>query len=294
MIISASRRTDLPAFYAPWFLNRLKAGYCLVKNPFNPKQVTRLELTPRAVEAFVFWTRNPKPFGPCLDVLDRQGQTYYFQFTVTPYGPPVEARRPPPKQSLASFRTLSERIGPERVIWRYDPIIVSNHSGWDYHAEMFRKLCGELAGCTKRVMFSFVHWYAKTGRRLAPLEKQGWRFKRQAATHPRAMELVSFMARTAAEQGMGLFTCASGVDFTPAGARAGACVDGELIARLRGGGIWPPDKGQREHCGCVQSKDLGAPHTCLHGCAYCYATVSDSVAAKNRALHDPKGEGMLP
>ena len=217
----------------------------------------------------------------------------YFQFTLTPYGPPLEKRLPPMRENLASFKALAGRIGPERVVWRYDPIIVSNLTGWDYHAEMFVRLCAELAGSTHRVMISFLHWYAKTSRRLGALEENNWRFSREAATDPMAMELVSFMARTAAEKGMELFTCASGVDFRPVGARPGACVDGALIAKLRGGGIWPPDKGQREHCGCVQSKDLGAPHTCLHGCRYCYATVSDRVAAKNRALHDPHGEAML-
>ena len=294
MIISASRRTDLPAFYAPWFLARLKAGRCLVKNPFNPKQITELDLGPKAVEAFVFWTRNPKPFGKCLDLMEEQARTYYFQFTLTPYGAPLEERLPPLRQSLAAFKALSERIGPERVVWRYDPIIISNRTGWDYHGETFGKLCAELASHTRRVMVSFVHWYAKTSRRLAALEESGWSFDHGAAQDPLAMELMALFARTAAKHGMELFTCASGVDFRPAGAKPGACVDGELIARLRGGGIWPPDKGQREHCGCVQSKDLGAPHTCLHGCRYCYATISDATAAKNRAAHDPQGEAMLP
>ena len=226
--------------------------------------------------------------------MDRRASTYYFQFTLTPYGPPLEPGVPPLKQRLASFRALSERLGPERVVWRYDPVIVSNRTGWEYHREMFHELCRELKGRTRRVMVSFVHWYAKTGRRLGLLEQQGWHFEREAVNDPRAMELMAFMAQSAAACGMEVFSCASGVDFRPAGVRPGACVDGELIARLRGGGIWPPDKGQREHCGCVQSKDLGAPHTCRHGCLYCYATVSDSVAAKNHALHDPQGEGMLP
>lgn len=295
MIISASRRTDLPAFYGRWFGHRLAAGWCLVPNPFNAKQVGRVDLTPGAVDAFVFWTKNPRPFFLLLDELDRLGHRYYFQFTLNHYPGPLEPGLPPLDERLASFKALSARLGPQRVVWRYDPIVISNRTDWDYHARVFAGLCAGLAGFTERVMLSLVHPYAKTRRRLAALEGQGFRFNFEAKEDPRTGELLVRMARTAREAGIEPHSCAADPDWATYGISPGACVDGGLIAGLWGlDNAWPRDPGQRGSCRCSLSRDIGINHTCRHDCAYCYATISAKTARERHLRHDPQGPSLIP
>lgn len=133
MIISASRRTDIPAFYSKWFFKRLEAGYCTVVNPFNSKQVSYVALTPAEVDVFVFWTKNAKPMLPCLTLLNQQNFRYYFQYTITGYPKALEKNVPNLEESLATFSKLSEQIGAEKVIWRYDPICLTTITDVAYH-----------------------------------------------------------------------------------------------------------------------------------------------------------------
>ena len=295
MIISASRRTDLPAFYGQWFGNRLAAGWCLVPNPFNAKQVSRVDLTPGEVDAFVFWTKNPGPFFPRLDELDRLGHRYYFQFTLNHYPAPLEPGLPPLAQRLAAFQDLARRLGPRRVVWRYDPIVLSNLTDWEYHARVFGELCAALAGHTRRVMLSLAHPYAKTRRRLAALEGRGLCCNLEAGADPRTGELLAGMARTARAAGIEPHSCAMDPDWGAWGLSPGACVDGRLIADLWGlADSWPRDPGQRGACGCSLSRDIGVNHTCLHHCAYCYATVSEKTARDRHRRHDPRQPSLIP
>jgi hypothetical protein len=295
MIISASRRTDLPAFYGQWFSNRLAAGWCLVPNPFNSKQVSRVPLTREEVDAFVFWTKNPRPFFPVLDELDRMGHRYYFQFTLNHYPRPLEPALPPLAHRLAAFRELSDRLGPERVVWRYDPIVISGRTDWAFHAGVFRDLCAELAGSTRRVMLSLVHPYAKTRRRLARLEGEGFAFHLDARQDARTGELLRGMAQTARAAGLEPLSCAADPDWSDLGISPGACVDGGLISRLWGGEAgWPRHIGQRGACGCSLSRDIGMNHTCRHDCAYCYATVSEKAARRRHQRHQPDGTSLIP
>src|SRR5512135_950390 len=125
MIISASRRTDIPAFYSRWFMNRVRAGYCTVPNPFNANQVKRISLLPEEVDVIVFWTRNPRPLFPFLKELDVRGVRYYFQFTLLDNPRSIDPKTPPAESALQTFRALSEQVGPARVIWRYDPLVLS-------------------------------------------------------------------------------------------------------------------------------------------------------------------------
>ena len=295
MIISASRRSDLPAFYTPWLLERLAQGWCLVANPFNPRQVSRLSLARDQVEAMVLWTKNPAPLLARLDELDRPGFAYYFLYTLNPYPPDLEPHLPPLEQRLATFQALATRLGPDRVVWRYDPIIISNRTPPAWHEQAFASLSRELAGACQRVIVSLVHPYAKTRRRLGALAQRGWEFSWPAWDQALAQDLLATLARLAAGQGMTMAACASPVDLRSIGVEPARCIDPQLIARIGGpAGLGGTDPGQRPECGCAPSRDMGAPDTCLHGCEYCYACVSQSAALANHQRHDPAGPFLLP
>ena len=152
MIISASRRTDIPAFYAEWMARRLKEGYCTVANPYNRNQVTRISLTPEDVDAIAFWTRNPRPLMLYLDELDSRGYRYYFQFTILGYPREVDPKSPSAETAVEAFCDLAERLGPRRVIWRYDPILFTGMTSPAFHQENFQRLAESLRGHTRRVV----------------------------------------------------------------------------------------------------------------------------------------------
>ena len=161
MIISASRRTDIPAYYADWFCNRIREGYVCVRNPMNFHQVSRIDLSPDVVDGIVFWTKNPLPLMARLEEL--RGYTFYFQFTLTPYGKDVEPCVPSKNDViLPAFQELSRRVGPERVIWRYDPILFTNRYTMDYHITFFSQLARRLEGYTRKCIISFVDLYRNT------------------------------------------------------------------------------------------------------------------------------------
>jgi len=293
MIISASRRTDIPAFYADWFMRRVREGYCVTRNPFNPRQARRLSLKPEDVDAIVFWSKNPAPLMEHLPELDDKGYRYYFQFTLNDYPRELEQSVPPVEERLATFTKLAERVGQERVVWRYDPIIISNRNDHDYHRRKFAELCGRLEGRAVRVMTSVVTWYRKTGKNLAPLSAEGYRFDENALDDPATADLLSSMSEISLKHGMEIFTCSTEKDFH--GVKHGSCIDAELINRLWNLG-YPAkkDPGQRKACLCAVSRDVGANDTCVHACPYCYATQNIPLARKRFQNHNPASEELLP
>jgi hypothetical protein len=294
VIISASRRTDIPAFYADWFRNRLRAGFCLVPNPFNPAQVARVSMRREDVDAIVFWTRNPTPLLPVLDELDDQGFPYIFLFTLTGYGPPLEPSSPPLRQAIDGFTRLAGRIGPARVVWRYDPIVLGPQLTVDDHIARFQNLAGDLEGVTETVKISFVDLYYKTRRRLGRLAG-GSEYLTDPVSNPELPRLLSALKETVSAHGMSLETCAEEHDLTALGAPPGRCIDGLLLSRLFAGSFpVTKDPGQRRHCRCAPSRDIGMNGSCLHGCVYCYATRSHQAAVSNHAHHDPEAPSLLP
>lgn len=287
MIISASRRTDIPAFYSEWFMKRLREGYCCVRNPFNPSQIFKVNLNRESVTAFVFWTRNPQPLFKYLGELDERGYTYYFHFTITPYSPPLENLNFSKDLALDVFRRLSHRVGPHRVIWRYDPIIISNVTDISFHKKRFEKICKNLSSFTKRVMISFVTPYKKTVRNLNELKEKGilidWDFPRKEE----AFSLLSFFYECGAYYGIEVKSCAEKRDWSMTGVKPGACVDPYLIKELGGNPVFKKDPGQRRQCLCAVSKDIGATNTCLNACPYCYSTMNRRVAFQRYSSHSP-------
>ncbi len=287
MIISASRRTDIPAFYSAWLMNRIRAGYCLVPNPFNAKQISRVSLAKEDVDAFVFWSKNPEPMLALLDELTSWGYIYYFQYTLNDYPRAIEPRVPPLDRRIETFHELARRLGPLRVIWRYDPIIITPNTDYDFHAATFERLTGLLAGATRRVVISVVDLYRKTDRRMAAHADAGFQIDPDAVASHEMRQLLAHISRVARAHGVDSFSCAEEHDFTDAGVRPGSCIDCNLIAALGGHVSSKKDPGQRPACRCVTSRDIGINDTCLHGCPYCYSTRNDELAHQRHAQHDP-------
>ena len=283
MIISASRRTDIPAFYAAWFMQRVRAGFCTVPNPFNARQVSTISLAVQDVDAIVFWTRNPRPLLPHLPELDTAGYRTIFQYTLLDYPRWLETHTPPAKAAIATFRELSARIGADRVIWRYDPLVFTDSIDASYHRRRFADIAAALAGHTRRVVVSVVDDYAKTRRRLQQLGDEMLVPKERAAEDAAFAELMCDLARIADANGMEIQSCAETLDLQPHGIQPGKCIDDELLKRLFGVDVAAvKDPSQRTHCGCVVSKDIGMYNSCVFGCQYCYATASFATAATRR------------
>lgn len=276
LIISASRRTDIPACYAPWLVNRLREGWALVPNPRNPHELRYVDLA--AMDGIVLWSKNPAPLMAHWDAL--KGLRSVFQFTLTAYGPEIEPGLPRQAERVATLRQLAALVGPERVLWRYDPILLSDRYDEAFHEYNFTRLADELAGCTGRCTVSFLAPYRNTARNKGVL---GHREPEEAER----LRLLERLATIAAARGIAVVACAQAQDYSAVGVGRAACVDGPLFHRLWGVVPPPKDPGQRPGCGCVRSVDLGAYNTCALGCLYCYANYNPAVIARNRAAHDP-------
>lgn len=283
MIISASRRTDIPAFYSQWLMNRLAAGFVKVQNPFNPAQVRQVSLRPQDVDCLVFWTKNPAPMLGRLDTLDGLGYAYYFQFTLTPYGQGLERNLRPKEELVDTFQRLGRRLGRHRVLWRYDPIILNDTLDISWHCAAFERLCAQLAPYTERVTISFVDLYRKV--RSDQI--------RQITVEEMAA-LARALSSAARRQGIDIQACCEAIDLTPYGIGRAACVDKALVERIGGRPIAArADPGQRRGCGCCQSVDIGAYNSCRNGCVYCYANYSAASIQRSCARHDVQGEFLL-
>jgi hypothetical protein len=288
MIISASRRTDIPAFYSEWFMNRIREGYCTVPNPFNRNQVSKVELDPQKVDVIVFWTRNPRPLFRYLAELDQRGYRYYFQYTVINNPRAIDPKSPGLNASIETFRELADCIGPQRVIWRYDPIVLSEATPPQFHSIVHAQIAEALAGATRRNVVSIVDIYKKAQKRLRDLRQQGVVVEQisQSAMPQAVGAMLEQLAATAATYGLEIFSCAEDLDLRPYGIQPGKCIDDEYIHRTFGLDLrLKKDPGQRDACGCVASKDIGMYDTCLYGCQYCYATSSFEAAKRHYERH---------
>lgn len=288
LIISASRRTDIPNYYAPWFIQRLKEGFVLVRNIRNFHQVRRIDLSVEKVACIVFWTKNPAPLMEHLEAL--ACYPYYVHYTITAYETDIEPRVPPIGESVDRFRALADRLGPDRVIWRYDPVFISKTYSMEYHQECFGAIAEKLQGYTRRCVFSFLDIYRNTAShadKIAYLPIDDGMIR----------TLANDFAKKASQCGIKLTTCAEGYDFTDLGIPSGSCIDPFLIERLSGYSVsLARDRGQRPFCRCAPSVDIGMYNTCLNLCAYCYANYSEQRVHANYAqarIHSPFLIGTL-
>lgn len=276
-------------------MNRVKAGYCLVPNPFNPQQVSHISLSPQDVDVIVFWTRNPRPLFLYLDELDARGYRYYFTYTLLGYPQLIDPHSPPVEVALDTFVRLSGRLGPERLIWRYDPLFFSQLTPPSFHQENYARLSEALHSLTHRSVISVLTPYKKIRKRMEALAVQGANpLESDPQEQPWFSSLLSGFANIAAANGMQVFSCASKRDLAPYGVRPGKCVDDDYIKEVFGLDVsHTKDPGQRPACGCVVSRDIGIYDTCLFGCSYCYATGSFEKARTNNRRHDPQGEALV-
>ena len=285
VIVSASRATDIPAFHAEWFMARLRAGYAQWRNPFNPRQTQYVSF--RKTRTVIFWSKNPAPLLPHLSEIDALGINYYVQFTLNDYEVDgLESGVPPLVQRIDTFRKLAERIGPERVIWRFDPLVLSERLTADMLIDRIERLAEQLRGHTRKLVISFadIERYQLVRRRLSRIYAGAREFTPE--------EMASFTTKLVERNeswGLELATCAEEVELP--GIARNRCIDDRLLARCFSddaelmeflgfdplfpgeapSGISLKDRGQRKACGCIVSKDIGEYGTCQHCCVYCYA-----------------------
>lgn len=328
VIVSASRSTDIPAFYARWFMNRLEKGYAVWYNPFNRQPVY---ISFRNTRVVVFWTKNPAPLMPYLPELDKRGIHYYFQVTLNDYEREnFEPNVPPLQERIETFRELSHRIGKERVIWRFDPLIVTKLLTPRQLLDRIRHIGDELKGCTEKLVFSFidVQAYRKVQNNLVKgtdcFTKED--IGQAEPTESQIHEIAGGLARLKdywSDEGwpLTLATCAEQADLSAYGIGHNRCIDGELMERifaedrelvyylhtgeLPGQNLFGEqtfaafvpeklkDKGQRKACGCMTSKDIGMYDTCRHLCVYCYANTGKRSVLANASRHSDESESII-
>lgn len=289
MIISASYKTDIPTFYGQWFINRLRAGYCKLLNPFN-KRVSVVDFT--EADAFVFWTKNLGPFIEHLPEVWERGYPFVVQYTITGYPHSLERAVVRPEDAVRHMHDLRERYGRRVGVWRYDTILATSLTPYSWHVDNFRSLASEMAGATDEVVVSFAQMYRKTERNLEAAARDHG-FEWTDPEHDEKQELALDLADIALAYGLRLTMCGQRELLTP-GILDARCIDAERLSEVAGHPIRAKLEGHRKECGCYASKDIGAYETCPHGCVYCYA-VTDTHKARDRFReHDPNSEFLCP
>ena len=276
MIMNTGQRTDIPAFYASWFARRLQEGFVCVRNPFDHGQVSRYRLDPSVVDLIGFCSKNPAPMFPYLDLLERYGQIWHV--TITPYGRDIEPNVPDKHKILKDFVQLSERVGSRRMVWRYDPIFLSDRYTADYHLSAFAQMAKVLEGHTEKVVISFIDLYQKVQRNFPEVREVPFDQK---------VYLGKEIIRIAADHGMTVKPCAEGDFLAPYGADCSGCMTIADYEKALGQHlIVPARKPARKECVCYLACDIGAYDSCRHFCRYCYANNERERVLANSRLHD--------
>lgn len=308
VIISASRATDIPAFFSKWFRNRLIAGYMRWTNPFNANQVQYVSF--QKTRVIVFWSKNPKPLLGYLPEIDAKGINYYFQFTLNDYEKEgLEPNVAPLIQRVETFKALTERLGKERVIWRYDPLMLTDTLTVDVLLDRIAHVAHLLNGYTEKLVISFadIGIYKKVQNNLAREQVRYREFTPELMT-----ELAERLSVLNREWGLKIATCAEGIELNRFGIEHNRCIDDNLMIELfrddkalmdflgyesdlfaDPSQPYMKDKGQRKECGCIISKDIGMYDTCHHLCTYCYANTSSNTVKNNLKKHNPEAEALI-
>lgn len=266
MILSASRRTDIPAFYSDWFFERIIDKEIYVRNPINKNQVSILKINPEVVDCIVFWTKNPKDMILKLNKL--KDYNYYFQFTINSYSKDIEENLPQKIFLIDEFKKLSDLIGSDRIIWRYDPIILTPRYTVDYHIEYFQKIAYKLKGYTKKSVISFLDHYKK-------IEKNLFKINSVEISDINKKKIGKYFSEIGKSLNIDIETCAENFSLDEYGINNSSCIDRKLIEKIIGYELKiKKDLNQRKECGCIESIDIGAYNSCMNGCLYCYANNS--------------------
>ncbi|MBL6946770.1 MAG: DUF1848 domain-containing protein [Rhodospirillales bacterium] len=291
MIISASYKTDIPAFYGDWFMRRLNAGFCRMVNPYG-HQVYMVPLRPGAVDGFVFWTRNSGPFMGALKKTESLGFPFVVQYTITGYPQALDAATIPWEKAVSHLREIARSFGPRVGVWRYDPIIFSSLTPAEWHRENFARLARSLKGAADEVVVSIAQVYRKTTKNMAKAaQTHGFEWWDPATGKKTA--LLGELAEIAADHGMKLTLCGQ-PGLLADGVMEASCIDAARLSDVAGRTISVEHKPHRKSCACDASRDIGAYDTCPHGCAYCYAVGNRTLAKRRFAAHDPAGEFLFP
>lgn len=289
MFLSVSRRTDIPAYYSEWFFNRLKEGFCYVQNPMNKKQFSKIIISPEVIDGIVFWTKNPAPMLDKLSLLS--DFPYYFQFSITAYENDLEKNLPSKNSIIETFKRLSDLIGKEKIIWRYDPILITPAYTLEKHYRHFEILSKMLHNYTDKVIFSYVDFYTKIIKNLNELQVQ-----HLSQLHKE--ELAKNLSSIAHQYGLQIETCCEDINLSQYGIEHAHCIDDKLFEKITNYKYKiKKDSSQRTECGCVQSQDIGMYNTCNNNCLYCYATYNKESTQKNIMRHDKNSPlliGQLP
>lgn len=288
MIIQTGMRTDIPAFYSEWFVNRIKGGYVLVRNPYNESQVTRYSLSPDFVDLIAFCTKNPAPMLSRMDVLKDYGQ--YWFVTITPYGRDIEPNVPDKPVVMENFKRLSDIVGVDSIGWRYDPVIIDNHHTVEWHISEFERMAATLAGYTKTCVISYIDIYKKVERNFPSA--------REVSGADR-LTLGNAFIKTAGKYGMTVRPCTEGDELAAFGADCSGCMtvktfETALHEHLDVPGINTNKTNQRNgQCACLLGVDIGAYDTCGHLCKYCYANANTALVRDNMRRHDPMSPFLI-
>ena len=277
MILNTGSRTDIPAFYSDWFYNRIQEGYCLVRNPYYPEQVTKYVLSPQVIDAIVFCTKNPQPMLDRLSLLSQY--CTFWLVTITPYEQDIEPCVPRWSKVIDNFRYLSRQVGVDRMSWRYDPIFISQKYSVSYHIERFEQMAEDLQGYTRQCVVSFIDLYEKTKRNFP---------QARSVTAAQQEQLIEAFSKIAAAKGMQIHLCCEDRALTRANVDADGCLSQTVLERAIGSALHVPKKKMaRDACSCLLGADIGMYNTCGHGCLYCYANYDNESVRVNRKLHDP-------
>jgi hypothetical protein len=296
-VVSVSRRTDIPAFYSQWLINRIRAGYACSRNPFNPRQISTVILQPDKVACLVFWSKDPRPLLTHLDELIQRRFRMLFHITITGLPASLEPHVPSSDLVCDAVRGIADRLGSEKVIWRFDPIVLGRDFSVAQTLGRFDRLAAEMKDAVQSVRISFLQRYAQVTARLrniSGIDDLDALVRRGEIPKPVA-DTAAGLTEIADGYGLKIFSCAERFDLAPWGIAPGRCLDPELFEKLFNLRLDPrKDPGQRPACGCMRSVDLGMYGTCRHGCLYCYAATDRALGS---AVHDPESPllfGQLP
>jgi len=282
-IISVSRRTDVPAFYGEWFMNRIKEAFAGYVNPFSGKKYF-VSLKPEDVACFVFWSKNFAPFMKKLALIEERGYRFYFNYTITGLPDIFESLVPDRDRTVDTLKRMSDRYSPKHINWRYDPIIISDITGYDVQLRNFEALASGLKGYVERCYFSYVMWYGKVRKSFDAFQKK----RKINILEPglkQKLNLLRQLSGIAGEYGITMYSCC-GDALLSSRVRKAHCVDGNIINDLfHNGELQFKQKPTRKECGCSESYDIGAYDTCPHGCLYCYANVNKEMANNSFKNH---------
>ncbi len=291
MIISVSRRTDIPALYSSWFMNRIHEGWCTVPSPFNARHVSRIALTPADVDALVFWTRNPLPMLPFLAELKKNFR-FYFQVTLLDESRELCPGCGPLESRIHALKKLSAVIGPNRIVWRYDPIYLCARTPENFYYQTFERLAKLLAGHVRHCVISFFAPYVKVLHRIH--QQKVIEISPQPVTRSQLQHIGENFAQIAHSYALSLKWCCPPERLVlPRSVQQGSCIDREILRDMAVTVSDKKDAGQRPGCGCAPSRDIGMYNTCVHGCLYCYATHSHSGALARYRRHDPHSPSLF-